>query len=394
MDDARFPRPPILRPDAPVKLSLADRWSIALQSSRLMAAVFSIVAAVGIVLVFLLVTPRYQAILQLSAPQSASVFYGQTSSARDQLPILQSELLAKHVVGQLGARRMFPNLDARGERGRIAALSAFRRALDARLSRTGDAVELRFRSHDARIAALALDRLISAYAAYQRETGGLVDDAPLMAQRRALDERMALADDAMRAFLSAHKVSDYRAELDSAAALADALAHDVAVGKAELAEIEARLQSAQSAADRLGLTADLTARTKKVAALQREMTAATQRANRLRVLSPEYERLRFARDTVLAAAAQLSAKDEDVRAGDSVRLAGVAAFRPASAPLVTRIERYRLPLAIGGALMLASMSAVAVGLARSLRKGVLPTPAAAERHLGLPVLVVVPRAAR
>lgn len=382
--DALAPRPPLLRQAVPVKLSLSDRWSIAQTARRLMVAVFAGVGVLGAAVAILLSKPVFEARLRLTPS------YAEPSQANGVEAALQSDMLAKAVIGQLGARRLFPQIEAHGDRGRQEAVAAFHQALQVQSPKDGGTIEISFRAHEARLAGGALKALVASYDARQRDLSGSFDDAPLAEQRRALESRMAVASEAMRAFLKANKLGDYPTDLASAIALADALAHDVAVGRADVAEIEARLQTAPDASTSARLNADLAARAQKVAALQREMIAASARVNRLRALGPDYERLHFAQQTVAAAAARSSAKDEDVRSDPAILRDPV--LIAAGEPHVARTNGLQLPLGLLAVLLAAAISAVCAGLGRSFGADLLPTPTAAERHLGLPVLVVAPRA--
>ena len=254
-----------------VRYDAADIAALLWQDLRFMAAVFLVIAALGLVFALTLKTayPAQSSILvrlgqeyvyQPSVGDAARGAVPENDQVvQSEVEILSSPQLKQQVIQQVGLASLYPDLAqamdraAPGDRQAVMskAVGAMEKSLKIDTAPGAPVVRISFTHSNPVVAAQTLNTLVDAYVRY-RATVLLDRTQPLEDQRKAFEARLAQADAAYEDFLGSNNIGDFEAE------------------KASLAQLQATLQQQKFAADaqlkeKQGRLAALNAQTAQVA---------------------------------------------------------------------------------------------------------------------------------
>ncbi len=246
----------------------------------LMLGVFLVVLALGLALAFSLKT-LYAAQSSLLVRLSQEYVYEPSAgdAARGAVPepdqVLQSEVeilssaqVKERVLDRIGLRRVFPDLgkgyDAASpdqKREKLGkAVASMEKSLKVVTAPGAPIIRLSYQNQNPQMAALVLNTLLDEYLIYRRSI--LLDPtAPLEAQRKAFEARLAEADEAYESFLGSNNIGDFESEKTSLAQLQASLQQQKYTTDTQLQDREGRLaaldaQSTQLPAE-IGLYHDI-----------------------------------------------------------------------------------------------------------------------------------------
>ena len=168
---------------------------------------------------------------------------------QSEVEILGSAGLHQQVVEALGVGRLDPSLAAKfaaaGPQQRAAmtaqAVAAMGQALKVESAPDNSIVRLTYSARDPTAAALALNKLVEVYLTYRKQV--LIDGAqPATAQQQGvLEQRLAVADNALQTFMADNQLGDFDSEKTSLSTLRASLVDENFRVQARLSEIAGRL---------------------------------------------------------------------------------------------------------------------------------------------------------
>lgn len=239
------------------QLGPVDVMQLLLREIWLMAAVFSVLAALGIAFALTL-EKEYQAEAKLSVllgeeyvftPRVGAAAEGavpkQEQIVQSEVEILSSAQVIERVVRAMGVPKLFPTEDIKITTGpdtperRIAvAADSFARKFGAAATPNTTVIGLTYSNKDPDVAAEALNRVIDEYLVYRREV--LFEDrsSSLQAQRNGFEAELDGVQQEINAFLASNGVADFDAER---AAVQGLLANT----RQELLTVESRRREAE-----------------------------------------------------------------------------------------------------------------------------------------------------
>ncbi|MHB8530364.1 MAG: GumC family protein [Caulobacteraceae bacterium] len=225
--------------DGRPRYAAADLPVLLWRERRLMAMVFLILFALGVLAAFAIKReyPAHSSVLvrlgpeyvydplagdagRGTAPATGQVLESETD-------ILGSDALKAKVVREIGYRRLHPSsatafAAASLERRRRmlgAAVAAIRRNLKIETAPDTPVIGLTYWDSDPARAALVLNTLLADYLVYRRTVLQDPTASALEEQRRSFQARLDGADSAYQAFLSANRIGDFEADKTAVAAL-------------------------------------------------------------------------------------------------------------------------------------------------------------------------------
>lgn len=227
----------------------------------LMLLVFLAVLAIGVMFAFTLKTqyPAHASLLvrlgqeYVYEPRIGDAGRGAVPSTdqviQSEVEILGSAGLHQQVVDALGVGRLDPSLAAKfaaaGPQQRAAmtaqAVAAMGQALKVESAPDNSIVRLTYSARDPAAAALALNKLVEVYLTYRKQV--LIDGAqPATAQQQGvLEQRLAVADNALQTFMANNQLGDFDSEKTSLSTLHASLVDENFRVQARLSEIAGRL---------------------------------------------------------------------------------------------------------------------------------------------------------
>lgn len=254
---------------ARARLGPGDLIQLLLREIWLMAAVFSVIAMLGIAFAFTL-QREYEAQARVSVllgeeyvftPRAGAAAEGATPKqeqiVQSEVEVLTSMQVAERVVRDVGLDTLFDPEDlivregAGGEQGRFAlGVYNFRRNFFASASPNTTVIRMSYRNQDPVVAARALNTLIDEYLAYRKEV--LFEDrsGPLAAQRTEFEVQLEAVEQEIAGFLAGTGVADFEAERSALQGL-------LASTRAELLAVQSRVSEARG---RLSVTSSNFAR--------------------------------------------------------------------------------------------------------------------------------------
>jgi uncharacterized protein involved in exopolysaccharide biosynthesis len=262
IEGAEAPPPFRLGPTAPARPSylLGDYVTLLWRERTLMLGVFLAVLAVGLAATFALKTvyPVQASLLirlgqeYVYEPSAGDAARGVVPDAdqvvQSEVEILSSAQLKQRVIEKIGIGRLFPSFAAHydtasPDRQRLMmarAIAAVERDLKVAAAPDTPVVRISYQHPDPDMAALALNTLLDEYLIYRRSI--LLDPtAPLDAQRRAFESRLAQADEAYEDFLGSNNIGDFEAEKASLGQLQAGLQQQKYANDAQLQDRQGRL---------------------------------------------------------------------------------------------------------------------------------------------------------
>ena len=168
---------------------------------------------------------------------------------QSEVEILTSAPLKERVIRQIGYPRIFPKKArqyaradaARRERMVQQGVAAISARMWVQTTPKSNVIRVGYSHEDPRVAAVVLNGLVDGYLKYRREV--LADGTlPMVTQqRRAFEEQLAGADNALQSFLAANRIGDFEAEKISLNTLQTTLRDERYRVQARLREVEGRL---------------------------------------------------------------------------------------------------------------------------------------------------------
>jgi uncharacterized protein involved in exopolysaccharide biosynthesis len=242
---------------ARARLGPGDLIQMMLREIWLMAAVFSVVAMLGIAFAFTL-ERTYEAQARLSVllgdeyvftPRAGAAAEGSTPKqeqiVQSEVEVIKSIQVAERAVRDIGLETLFEPEDlivregAPSEEARFSlAVYNFQREFYASATPNTTVITLGFRHKDPQIAARTLNTLIDEYLAYRKEV--LFEDrsGPLAAQRNEFEVQLEAVEAEMSGFLAANGVADFEAERAAVQGL-------LSTTRAELLNVQSRASEAR-----------------------------------------------------------------------------------------------------------------------------------------------------
>ncbi len=242
------------------KLGIADMLLQLWRAKWLMLLVFLPIALIGVAIALLAPT-KYSANTRLlvrlgqeyvfdpivgdaakgAFPQSEEVLQAEAELAR-------SPVIAERVITGMTLARLYPQLGEAKLRARDGqtyevdqeALEAFAADFDVSSAPKSSILHMTFAHEDPARAAATLNRFVTEYMKYRQEVLSGKGVAGLTEQRGVIEERLAEADKAQRAFLASHGLSDFEAETAAAKKLFSDISDELAKVEASLREAEAK----------------------------------------------------------------------------------------------------------------------------------------------------------
>ena len=172
---------------------------------------------------------------------------------QSEVEILSSAQLKERVIQRIGLEKLFPDIgkgydhaSPDGQRLMMSkAITAMSHELKVSAAPGTPVVRLTFEHPDPVLSARALNTLLDEYLIYRRSI--LLDPtAPLEAQRKAFEARLAQADEAYESFLGSNNIGDFEAEKTSLNQLQASLEQQKYTTDAALKEREGRLGALQA----------------------------------------------------------------------------------------------------------------------------------------------------
>ena len=246
----------------------------------LMVSAFLIIMAIGLAVALSLKTayPAQASLLirlgqeYVYEPRAGDAARGAIPDAdqvvQSEVEILSSAQVKQRVIAKIGFDRMFPTLAARYDAAAPQvqtkmvdkAVAGMAKTLKIAAAPDTPVVRLVYEDSDPDMAALVLNTLLEEYLVYRRSV--LLDPtAPLEAQRKAFEDRLAQADEAYENFLGSNDIGDFEAEKASLAQLQASLQQQKFTTDTQLADRRARLAAlsgqASQIAPEIGLYHDI-----------------------------------------------------------------------------------------------------------------------------------------
>jgi uncharacterized protein involved in exopolysaccharide biosynthesis len=240
-----------------VQLNASDLVRMLLREVWLMAAIFSIIALVGVGFANTL-EREYRASARLSvllgeeyvfSPRVGAAGEGavpkQEQIVQSEVEVVSSLQVAERTVKSIGLDRMFEPQDivvTQGadtpERRFAFGVEGFRKNFSASATPNTTVIQLSYANKDPNVAAEALNRLIDEYLVYRREV--LFEDrtGELGEQRGNFESQLAAVEQELSAFLASNAVADFPGERATLQTLLSST-------RAELLQVESRRSEAE-----------------------------------------------------------------------------------------------------------------------------------------------------
>lgn len=235
-------RPRLGAPDIAVYLWRA-RW--------LMLGVFTPLVVAGIAIAMAL-PERFAATSRLHVSGGDSFIYADAGTpgrppfevqVRPELELLRSPEVARIALASVTLERAYPGI-ARACRPDMCeglGIAATQADFRAGIAAGGPVISARFRHADAAISAEMLNALIEAYIAYRADLSGANRTVDLPQQRERLEQDLANADQAIRAYLAENNLTDLAAERATLQVLYQSASTELLLTQSRARQAEARL---------------------------------------------------------------------------------------------------------------------------------------------------------
>ncbi|MGH7016530.1 MAG: Wzz/FepE/Etk N-terminal domain-containing protein, partial [Caulobacteraceae bacterium] len=227
--------PSLAAPGERVKYALEDAPALLWRERRLMAAVFAVVLALGVIIALAIPKeyPAHSSILVRLGPEyvydplAGDAGRGTVPSPgqvlQSETDILSSDALKGEVIDELGFGRLHPREAAafsaaspqKKARMKGRAVLAMGRSLKIETAPDTPVIGVTYSDSNPARAALVLNTLLDDYLVYRRKV--LLDPttAALDEQRRITQDRLNAADKAYQAFLAANRLGDFETDKTS-----------------------------------------------------------------------------------------------------------------------------------------------------------------------------------
>lgn len=157
--------------------------------------------------------------------------------------LARSPVIAERVITNFGLAKLYPRLaQVHGPKSEQQAIEAFGKDFAAYSGPKSSILRLSYTHKDPTLAAAVVNETVKIYVEYRREVLASRGFEGLGKQRTAIEDRLKVADDALRSFLSEKKISDFGAEKDAATRLFGSLSDELSKVEASLREAEGRAQ--------------------------------------------------------------------------------------------------------------------------------------------------------
>jgi uncharacterized protein involved in exopolysaccharide biosynthesis len=277
------PAAPFRRPEAALvrpRYAPADFVALLWRERMLMLSVFLVIMALGLAAALMLKT-TYLAQSSLLVRLGQEYVYEPSAgdAARGAIPesdeVMQSEVeilssaqIKERVIDRIGLERIYPSIgkgydSATPEQRRMMigrAVAVMEKSLKIGFAPGAPVVRIGFEHTDPEMAAQVLNDLLEEYLVYRRSI--LLDPtAPIEAQRKAFEARLAEADEAYESFLGSNNIGDFEAEKTSLAQLQASLQQQKYQTDEQLQDRQGRLaalgQQASQVPSEIGLYHDV-----------------------------------------------------------------------------------------------------------------------------------------
>jgi uncharacterized protein involved in exopolysaccharide biosynthesis len=277
------PAAPFRRPEAVLvrpRYAPGDFVALLWRERMLMLSVFLVIMALGLAAALMLKT-TYLAQSSLLVRLGQEYVYEPSAgdAARGAIPesdeVMQSEVeilssaqIKERVIDRIGLERIYPSIgkgydSATPEQRRMMigrAVAVMEKSLKIGFAPGAPVVRIGFEHTDPEMAAQVLNDLLEEYLVYRRSI--LLDPtAPIEAQRKAFEARLAEADEAYESFLGSNNIGDFEAEKTSLAQLQASLQQQKYQTDEQLQDRQGRLaalgQQAAQVAPEIGLYHDV-----------------------------------------------------------------------------------------------------------------------------------------
>ncbi|HKT54476.1 MAG TPA: GumC family protein [Caulobacteraceae bacterium] len=277
------PAAPFRKPDAVLlrpRYAPADFVALLWRERALMLSVFLIIMALGFTAALFMKT-TYQAQSSLLVrlgqeyvyePNAGDAAAGAVPESdevmQSEVEILSSAQVKERVLDRVGLERVFPSIgkgydSATPEQRRLMvgrAVAAMEKSLKIGFAPGAPVVRVTYEHTDPEMAAQVLNALLEEYLIYRRSI--LLDPtAPIEAQRKAFEARLAEADEAYESFLGSNNIGDFETEKTSLAQLQANLQQQKYQTDEQLHDRQGRLaslgQQAGQVAPEIGLYRDV-----------------------------------------------------------------------------------------------------------------------------------------